>query len=192
MNMSTVQLRRWTRQEYDLMIEAGVLTPEDRVELIDGEILAMTPQRSPHATAVLLVQDALRVAFGTGVHIRTQLPLALGQDSEPEPDAAVVAGAVRDYRDGHPQSALLVIEVADSTLAFDRDVKGSLYARSGIPEYWLVNLVDACVEVHRDPRVAPHARLGWLYRSVERAGRGDSIAPLSRPQARIPVFDLLP
>lgn len=190
--MSTVQLRRWTRQEYDLMIEAGVLTPEDRVELIDGEILAVTPQGSPHATGVSLALEALSAAFGRGAYVRIQLPLALGQDSEPEPDVAVVAGAVRDYRDAHPQSALLVVEVADSTLAFDRDVKGSLYARSGIPEYWLVNLVDACVEVHRDPMVAPHARLGWQYRTVERVGRGDSIAPLSRPQARIPVIDLLP
>ena len=107
--MSAVQVRRWTRQEYDRMIEAGVLTPDDRVELIDGEILSTTPQGSPHATAVLLVQDALRVSFGRDVHIRAQLPIALGLDSEPEPDVAVVAGSVRDYRDAHPQSALLEI-----------------------------------------------------------------------------------
>jgi Uma2 family endonuclease len=174
------------------MIEAGVLTPEDRVELIDGEILAMTPQGSSHATAVLLVQDTLRAAFGRDVHIRTHLPLALGSDSEPEPDVAVVAGSVRDYRDAHPQSALLVVEVADTTLAYDRDVKGSLYARAGVPEYWLVNLAKALVEVHRDPMVMPHARFGWQYRTVDRFGPGDSIAPLSCPHASIAVADLLP
>ena len=190
--MSAVQARRWTRQEYDRMIGAGVLTPEDRVELIDGEILAMTPQGSAHATGVSLAQEALRAAVGRDVHIRTQLPLACGAESEPGPDVALVAGSVRDYRDAHPQSALLVVEVADTTLAYDRDVKASLYARAGVPEYWLVNLAEAVVEVHRDPMVTPHARFGWRYRTMDRFGPGDSIAPLSFPHARIAVADLLP
>jgi Uma2 family endonuclease len=190
--MSTAQLRRWTRQEYDRMIAAGVLEPEDQVELIEGEILTMTPQRSPHATAVLLAQEALRGALGSGLHVRSQLPLALGQASEPEPDVAVVAGGVRDYSEGHPQRALLVVEVADTTLAYDRDVKGSLYARFEIPEYWLVNLREGCVEVYRDPTTAPQARFGWHYRSVTRAGQGESISPASWPSAPIAVADLLP
>jgi Uma2 family endonuclease len=190
--MSAVHSRRWTRQEYDRMIEAGVLTPEDRVELIDGEILAMTPQGSAHATGVSLAQEALRTAFGRDVHIRTQLPLAFGAESEPEPDVAVVAGAVRDYRDAHPQSALLVVEVADATLPYDRDVKGSLYARARVPEYWLVNLAEAVVEVHRDPMVMPQGLFGWQYRTVDRFGPGDSMAPLSFPHASIAVADLLP
>ena len=190
--MSAVQARRWTRQQYDRMIEAGVLTPEDRVELIEGEILAMTPQGSAHATGVSLAQEALRAAFGPRVYVRVQLPLALGSDSEPEPDVAVVAGSVRDYRDAHPQSALLVVEVADTTLAYDRDRKGSLYARAGVPEYWIVNLAESLVEVHRDPILMPQERFGWQYRSVDRFGPGDSIAPLSLPRARIAVADLLP
>jgi len=190
--MSVVQARRWTRQEYDRMIEAGVLTPEDRVELIDGEILAMTPQGSAHATGVSLAQEALRTALGSHVYVRVQLPLAFGLDSEPEPDVAVVAGSVRDYRDAHPQSALLVVEVADATLPYDRDVKGSLYARAGVPEYWLVNLAEAVVEAHRDPMVMPQARFGWQYRTVDRFGPGDSIARLSFPHASIAVADLLP
>ena len=174
------------------MIEAGVLTPEKRVELIDGEILAMTPQGSAHATAVSLVQEALRAAFGSQVYVRVQLPLAFGSDSEPEPDVAVVAGSVRDYRDAHPQSALLVVEVADATLAYDRDRKGSLYARAGVPEYWIANLAETCIEVHRDPIVRPHAQFGWHCRTVERFGAGDSITPLSLPTRSIAVADLLP
>ena len=190
--MSAVQARRWTRQEYDRMIEAGVLTPEDRVELIEGEILEMTPQGSAHATGVSLAQEALRAAFGPRVYVRVQLPLALGSDSEPEPDVAIVTGSVRDYREAHPQSALLVVEVADTTLPYDRDVKGSLYARAGVPECWLVNLAEALVEVHRDPILMPQARFGWQYRSVDRFGPGHSIALLSLPRVRIAVADLLP
>jgi Uma2 family endonuclease len=190
--MSAVQARRWTRQEYDRMIDAGILTPEDRVELIEGEVLGMTPQGSAHATGVSLVHDALRVAVGHGGYVRAQLPLALGSASEPEPDLTVVAGSPRDYRAAHPQSALLVVEIADTTVAYDRDVKGSLYARAGVPEYWLVNLVETVVEVYRDPVVNPQARLGWHYRAVHRFGPGDSITPLSLPGARVGVADLLP
>lgn len=190
--MSAVQARRWTRQEYDRMIEAGVLTSEDRVELVDGEILAMTPQGSAHATGVSLAHETLRARLQPDVCIRVQLPLALGSDSEPEPDVAVVVGSVRDYRDAHPQSALLVVEVADTTLSYDRDVKGSLYARAGIPEYWLVNIADAVVEVRRDPMAMTHARFGWQYRSVDRFRSGESIMPSSVQGEAIAVADLLP
>jgi len=174
------------------MVEVGVLTSEDRVELVDGEILALTPQGSAHATSVSLVHEALRAAFGHDDYVRVQLPLALGSDCEPEPDVAVVTGSVRDYRDAHPQAALLVVEVADTTLAYDRGIKGSLYARAGVPEYWLVNLTESVVEVHREPIAASEARFGWHYRAAGRFGHGDSMTPLSRPQARIAVADLLP
>ena len=190
--MSVVQARRWTRQEYDRMIEAGLLTPEDRVELIEGEILAMTPQGSAHATGVSLAQEALRAAFGPRVYVRVQLPLALGSESEPEPDVAVVAGFVRDYRDAHPQSALLVVEVADATLTYDGDRKGSLYARAGVPEYWIINLPETRIERHRDPTVMPQACFGWHYRTVDHFGVGDSITPLLLPSVSIAVADLLP
>ena len=108
------------------MVEAGVLAPGERAELIDGEVLAMTPQGSLHATAVVLVEEALRAAFAAGYVIRVQMPLALDPSSEPEPDVAVVRGSPRDYRDAHPTSALLVVEVANATLGYDRDQKGSL------------------------------------------------------------------
>ena len=188
--MSAVQVRRWTRQEYERMADAGVLTPNDRVELIGGEILTVTPQKSAHATVVSLANEALRNALGPHTHIRLQLPLALGDDSEPEPDVAIVSGSIRDYSDAHPESALLVIEVSDSTLAFDRHVKGSLYARERIPEYWIINLVDSVVEMYRDPAQDPSARFAWSYARSDCIGRTDSIElPFG---AAVAVADLLP
>lgn len=105
-----------------------------------------------------MTQDALRKAFGEGTHVRIQLPLALDPSSEPEPDVTVVRGSPRDYRDAHPSAALLVVEVADTTLSHDRDQKGSLYARAGVADYWIVNLVDQVLEVYRDPGPSPQSR----------------------------------
>jgi Uma2 family endonuclease len=139
-----------------------------------------------------LIQEALRGISGAGFLIRTPFPLVLDPDSEPEPDLAVVIGLPRDYRDNHPTSAELVVEVADTTLVLDREPKGSLYARAGIPEYWILNLVDRLLEVYRDPKVAQQAPLGWEYASVERYSSGQSVTPLFRPQAQIAVADLLP
>ena len=187
-----MELRRWTRAEYERMIDAGIFDSEERAELIGGEVLVMTPQKSPHATAVSLTLEALRVAFGSGHHVRAQLPLALDPDSEPEPDVAVVPGSPRDYRHAHPTTALLVVEVSDSTLALDRDRKGSLYARAGIVEYWIVNLVDGVLEVYRDPESVREARYGFAYRTVQRLGGPDHLTPLAAPAAHIRVGDLLP
>jgi hypothetical protein len=188
--MSAVQVRRWTRQEYDRMTDAGILTPSDRVELIGGEIVTVTPQKSPHATAVSLVNEALRGVVGTTRHVRIQLPLALNDDSEPEPDIAIVSGSIRDYRDAHPESALLLVEVSDSTLAFDRQVKGSLYARAAVPESWIINLVESVVEVYQQPVPDTNARFGWSYARSNRFTRGDSIAlPFG---GSVIVTDLLP
>jgi Uma2 family endonuclease len=119
--MSPVQVKRWTREDNDRMIDAGIFAPGERVELLDGEIIDISPQKSGHTTAVRLTEEALRAVFGAGFEVRTQMPLALDSYSEPEPDVAVVPGSPRDYRDAHPSSALLVVEVTDSTLAYDRD-----------------------------------------------------------------------
>ena len=188
----SVQLRRWTRREYDRMIDAGVLTPEDRVELIDGDIIAVTPQKSRHATAVSLAGTALRQAFGDDVHVRSQLPLALDRTSEPEPDIAVVAGSPRDYRDAHPSTALLIVEIADTSLEFDRTKKAALYARAGILDYWIVNLVDEVVEVHGNPQRTIDQPPGVALcqrRTVPRAGLhrpGRAARPL-HPRQRSPA-----
>jgi Uma2 family endonuclease len=190
--MPAVDVRRWTRDEYDRMIDAGIFAPDERVELIDGEILYVAPQKSPHATGICLVLEALRSAFGTGFRVRPQLPLALDPCSEPVPDIAVVPGIARDYRDQHPETAVLIVEVADSSLAHDRSRKGSLYARACVADYWIVNLVDRCVEVYRDPGLSSEALYGWEYASVRRYRPEESVAPLAAPQSPVKVADLLP
>ena len=183
--------RRWTRAEYDRMVEVGLLTEDDRVELVDGEILTMSPHNSPHATTIDLANEALRAAFAKNGRVRVQLPLSLDAMSEPEPDLAVVEGGLRDYLADHPASALLVVEVADTTLRFARD-KGGLYARDGIREYWIVNLVDRCLEVHRGPVARSEARYGWGYSDVERYGPDATISPVAAPSAQVAVAQLLP
>jgi Uma2 family endonuclease len=190
--MAEVQVRRWTRAEYERLAEVGLLRADERVELIEGEIVEMAPQLGQHTTGILLTEDALRKLFGVGHQIRVQCPLALGDYSEPESDVAVVAGGLRDFRDHHPTSALLVVEVADSTLAFDRDTKGGLYARAGILEYWILNLVERQVEVYRDPIALASARFGFAYRSRTIATSGDVLRALARPDDAIAVADFLP
>lgn len=181
----TVATYRWSRDVYDHAVEAGVFGPEDRIELIEGELVMMTPHGSRHATVIRLVNRALSAAFGEGCIVQCQLPLAIAADSEPEPDVAVVEGEIADYRDAHPSSALLVVEVADDSLRSDRSIKRRLYARCGIPEYWIVAFPDAALEVCRDPA-------GEDYRDVAVLRAGETVAPLAAPAARIAVGDLLP
>ena len=177
---------RWTRRQYEQMIEAGILGEDDRVELIDGEIIEMSPQKGPHAMAVMLTLGALQTAYKDPLMVRPQLPLALDPDSEPEPDIAVVAGKPRDYPSGHPNTAILVVEISDTTLAQDRTHKARIYARHGIPEYWILNVVDDCLEVYRDPEPT-----GETYQTKLTLRRGDTITPPKATKA-IEVADLLP
>jgi len=186
-----IRTRRWTRQEYDRLIEIGVLQEDDPIELIEGRLVVAEPQQDPHARTVELVADALRLAFGRGWHIRVQLPLELGPDSAPEPDVSVVRGTPRDAPSGHPTTAALVVEIADSTLRSDRGPKPRAYARVGIADYWIVSLIDRALEVDREPsgrEVRGRAR----YTSVETLGADATLAPLAAPHARISVADLLP
>jgi Uma2 family endonuclease len=184
--------KRWTRLQYDRLIECGVFQPGDRVELIGGELIVREPQRAPHATAIELALDALRAAFGPGWRVRVQLPVALDEESEPEPDIAVVPGSPRDYLPSHPSSPVLILEAAESSLALDREIKGSLYARAQIVDYWIVNLVDHVLEVYRDPVAAPASPYGWRYASVMRLRGGDVVTPLAASRSRVAVADLLP
>jgi Uma2 family endonuclease len=190
--VDAVQPRRWTRQEYEQLGELGVLGPDEHVELIGGEIVQVPPQQSRHATGVCLAEEALRVAFGAGVVVRVQLPLALGQYSEPEPDVAVVAGSLRDFVADHPTSALLVVEIAEATLSFDRNTKASLYAAAGIPEYWIVNLVHRQLEMHREPGPMPEARFDFGYRVRTIALPGEEVDVPGTVGSRLAVDDLLP
>jgi Uma2 family endonuclease len=181
----TVTLHHWTRAEYDRMVEAAVFQPEARLELVEGEIVNMTPQGSFHSTITQLLNEALRDVFGKGFTVRVQMPLAVDDHSEPEPDIAVVKGAPRDYLNAHPLTALLVVEVADTTLGFDRIRKKRVYARNGIRDYWVVDVKAERLEVYRDP-------LGDDYASKATYGRGDRIQPLAVPGSYLEVTDLLP
>jgi Uma2 family endonuclease len=186
-----IKTRRWTRVEYDRLIQAGFFQPNDPIELIGGQLIVSEPQGSYHFTAVRAVEEALRVAFGSGWDVRGQGPVALDEESEPEPDVAVVAGSFRDYVAGHPSRPVLVVEVSESSLALDRYHKSSVYARAGLADYWIVNLVDGVLEVYRDPVQDPAAAFDWRYRSVETLTLEASIVPLALPSARVRVVDLL-
>ena len=192
MAAASVRTKHWTRVEYERLIDLGAFRPGERLELIGGALLIREPQGGPHATAVGLVEDALRQVFGTGWTVRTHGPIALDEDSEPEPDLAVVPGSRRDHSRSHPSHPVLIVEVAESSLAFDRGEKGSLYARAGIADYWILNLPDQVLEVYRDPVVAPHAQYGHRYAATITLGPPDAASPLAAPTAAILVADLLP
>lgn len=187
-----LETRRFSRLEYERLIEMAIFQPDERLELIDGILVVKEPQYSPHATGVRLVVRTLRRVFGEGWIVDSQLPVALDDYSEPEPDAAVILGDPRDYRDAHPSRPVLIVEVAESRLAFDRRHKASLYARAGTADYWVVNVVDHVLEVHRDPAPDAAAPYGFHYRSITRLAPPMTVTPLAAPSAVIPVADLLP
>jgi Uma2 family endonuclease len=187
-----VRTRHWTRAEYDRLIAVGVFRPGDPVELLGGELVVAEPQGEAHYTAICLVAEALRDAFGAGWVVRSQGPVALDDESEPEPDVALVPGTVRDYNREHPARPVLVVEVAESSLLLDRRHKGSLYARARLDDYWIVNLVDRVLEVYRGPRPDAESAFGWRYASRQVLGPEAFATPLAAPDARIPVGDLLP
>ena len=180
----------WTRAQYDKAIAAGIFTPEDKIELIEGRLIQKMPIHAPHSTSMGLVEDAFNSFLVKGIHlIRTQQPLALGSSSEPEPDIAIVEGERRDYAVDHPKTALLVIEVSDSSLAFDRGTKAAMYAKAGIADYWIVNINERVVEVHRDPvKVNGRGR----YQTQLRYTEGGSVTPLAFENAIIAVNEILP
>jgi Uma2 family endonuclease len=187
-----IRTRRWSRVEYERLIEKGIFLPHDRIELLAGELVVREPQGTPHAVGISLVHEALRRAFGRGWLIRIQSPVALDDESEPEPDVSVVPGGPRDYLAAHPSRPVLVVEVAETSLALDRTHKGSLYARAGLADYWILNLVDRVLEVYRRPAPSSEAPFGRAYNEVQSLGATDLVSPLAAPEARIPVAALLP
>jgi Uma2 family endonuclease len=188
---SDVTTRRWRRVEYERLVDLGIFAGE-RLELLDGLLVVREPQGSPHAAMVEEIGRVLAAAFGEGWHCRHHAPLALGEHSEPEPDVAVVAGLPLDYVAAHPSTAALVVEVADSSLRLDRRFKANIYARAGLPEYWIVNLAARTLEVYRDPQPAPEAANDSTYRSADVLSLPAEVTPLGAPGARIPLADLLP
>ncbi|BDI30921.1 hypothetical protein CCAX7_29720 [Capsulimonas corticalis] len=184
-----VRAHRWSVDEYYGVARAGVLDADTHLELIDGEVIEhMSPIGAPHVTAVTLASEALRTAFGEGFVLRVQSPLRLSSFSEPEPDLLIVTGRVRDYAQRHPNppDVRLLIEVSETTLAFDRGRKAALYASAGISDYWIINLIDNQLEIYRSPA----GEMG--YQQVAILVGEEEVAPLASPAATILVTDLLP
>ena len=181
-----VARRPLTVAEYHLMGEAGILTEDDRVELIEGQLIAMSPIGSDHSGTVNALTRMLVLAVGDRGVVAVQNPVQLDDFSEPQPDFSVLKPREDDYRRAtpRPDEVLLIIEVAKSSLAYDRAVKRALYARHGIPEFWIVNLAAGEVEVCRNPA-------GEEYASVSRVGRDRTLEPELLPGAAISVAALL-
>jgi Uma2 family endonuclease len=142
--------RRFNVTEYYRMLQAGILKPDDRVELIEGEVIKMSPIGSRHAACLRRLDDLLRSKMRPGVTVSVQSPVRLSDFSEPEPDVALITARGDYYESDHPtpDDTVLIIEVADTTLLTDRNIKVPLYARSGVPEVWLVNLPKELIEVY--------------------------------------------
>jgi Uma2 family endonuclease len=184
-------VRRWQRAEYEWLIGLGAFYGEP-LELIGGQLLVAEPQGASHASAISRADYALRAIVPGGWIVRIQSPVSLDDESEPEPDLVVVPERPGDHRDWHPAHPALVMEVAESSLDFDRMLKGSLYARAAVSDYWILNLVERVVEVYRDAGPDASAVFGWRYRSVTRLAAPATIAPLAWSGARNALADLLP
>lgn len=180
---------RWTVSEYYQMADLGFFRGK-RVELIRGEIVQMSPMGKPHANSIRALVFLLQRIFKKGFVVQSQLPMTLGEANEPEPDVAVLEGSRADFADTHPTTAALVVEVAGSTLRFDREDKAELYAENNIPEYWVVNLKERRLEVHRYP--TKDKTSGFFYSEVTIVGENQTVSPLAKPSAKIKGADMLP
>ena len=180
-----ISRHRFSVEDYHRMVEAGILTENDPVELIRGELVVMAPIGSPHAASVTRLTDAFD-GLRARVFRSTQNPVWLA-DSEPEPDFQLLVRKDDYYASGHPKPAdvYLLVEVADSSLRFDREVKGPLYAENGIREYWLVDIEGDAIEVRRRPE-------DGRYRELRTVRRGETIAPEAFPDFEVAADAILP
>lgn len=186
------RLKRFTKAEYNRLVESGIYTTEDRFELLEGWLVDKMPNNPPHATALGLLEDILIALLLAPWIFRTQRPISLSGDSVPEPDLVIVKGPRRRFAKRHPTAAeiALLVEVSDSTLDIDRGIKLELYARDRIPEYWIINLVDNVVEVYTQPKSGRKPN----YRNLISYSAGKLI-PLriaGKDLGEIAVNDLLP
>jgi len=181
-----LQRRLLTVDDYRLLIRAGSLGEDDRVELIEGEIAEMSPISPTHAGHVTRLTALLMRRLGERALVSVQNPVAMDELSEPQPDVAVLRLREDTYTDAHPgpQDVLLIVEVAETSVEYDRNVKVPLYARAGIPEAWLVSLPDRWIEVYREP-----SALG--YKSIRRAMPGETMSPLAFPDVSLDVGEIL-
>src|SRR2546427_3147694 len=178
--------RRFTVAEYHRMAEVGILTEKDRVELIDGEIVEMTPIGPRHASVVKRLTALLTSRLGARTIVSVQDLVQLSKESEPQPDVVLLRPSSDFYAEGHPEpvDTLLLIEVADTSLPYDRGVKLPRYAAAGVPEVWIVDLADEAVEVDRAP--APED-----YRQTVRIPRGGSLSPAAFPDLTLEIDEIL-
>ncbi len=182
---------RWTISEYRKLGETG-LFHDTKTMLIHGEILVMAMPDPPHDTALSLTQEYLRTAFATGHYVRNQQGFDIGLDNDPSPDLAVVLGSIRDYAKRTPTTAVLIVEISDSTLFKDITSKAELYATAKVPEYWVIDINNRQLYVFSDPVALPAGLGATAYRKHIVHAENETVSPQSAPTASIRVADLLP
>lgn len=184
------RVMRWTVDQFHVAKERRAFGEGRRVILIRGELVELNPMNPQHAQGVRRVVKALPPCFGPAFFTQSQLPLVLGQDSDPMPDFVVIADDMERYGTIHPSTAVLVVEVSDSSRFFDNTTKVELYATANIPDYWVVELESRRLIVHRDPMPLPGS--GQTYRTTLTLTPADTVSPLAAPTAVVRVADLLP
>lgn len=177
---------RITGDQYVRMYEAGIFSGI-RVELIGGEIVEMPPQGNHHGATIRRVERTLEVVFGPGFWARNQMTLNLSPHGMPDPDVAVIVGDPDHPPKDNPTTALLVVEVSDSMLSYDRNAKASMYAAAGIADYWIVNIPDRQLEIRRNPQPDSAAEFGHAYGSLTTLKPGDTATPLASANGAVPV-----
>jgi Uma2 family endonuclease len=187
--LSAPAARRWTFAEFEKLLEMDWVQPR-RHQLIRGEIVDMGEQSARHHSMVAVVIEVLRAAFGPGFYVRNAGPMRF-DDSQPEPDASVVLGGPRDHLAEHPATALLAVEVSQTTLNYDLTTKAELYATANIAEYWVIDLDGRELHVFRDPQTNAALNV-TTYRAHTTHAANQSVSPLAAPNASISVADLLP
>ncbi len=187
---SNPRQKRWTRQEYYELYEAGYFEGK-RVELINGEILEMSPQSFEHSWSLDVVAEKLREVFGRDYWVRSQAPFPRDEWSEPEPDVLVSKGNRSSFTD-HPTSAVLAVEVSKTSLHFDKSTKQSLYASMGVPDYWVLDLENRQLLVHRQPITDGETQFGHHYEQVDTIAEDGHVSPLEKPEAKLAVGEMLP
>ena len=190
LDKSDTKPHRWTCQEFHDLGDTIALEGHS-VILVDGEILDMPNPNPPHNGVVGILEMVLRIYFGAGHWVRGQSSFSTTLNTDPIPDIAVVTGSPRDYLQRDPTSALLIVEVSDSSLTYDIGEKSNLYAAAGITDYWVVNVKEPRLYVFRDPVADPSAPRGFRYNTVQTLKRGDTITPLAG-STPIAVAELLP
>jgi Uma2 family endonuclease len=188
LDLEPTRLKRWTVQDYHRMSELGVLDPGERTELIAGQIVIMTSKGTPHVLALRLLAVELDTLLShQPIFISTQDPIQLNNYSEPEPDLTIVQGTILDYADHHPrpEDVCLVVEVADSTLKQDCEIKDKLYAQAGIADYWVVDLKNRQLHIFRNP-----ASIGYASHLI--LTEPNQISPLAFPNVALSLTAILP